>query len=231
MNWTQIYNRGLRLANTNAVDYNVSQASEDMELRHQDLVNRIVSVTREDYFWDVGTTDTVVYQSEYVVEKLGISPDDLDIKKINKVFVKYKSTDTYYTKLLYKSPTNLEHHPDYYKTNQSQNDAFFYIQDKSIFIYPAPEEAITWWLEVYCIHKPAEINTDSSEDEIEIPSEFHRLIAIGLSADIFYLQGKINEANDAEAKYEAGIRDMVAFMKSRYNNPKKKDFSKLNNYR
>lgn len=231
MNWTQIYNRGLKFAHTNALDYSTTLASEDMELRHQDLVDRIVSVTKGDYFWDLGKTNTVVNQSEYVADKLGISPDDLDIKKINKVFVKYVSTDTYPTRLSYVSPNTLEYHPDYYKLNQPKSTAFFYIQDESIFIYPAPTEAITSGLELFVIHKPAAIDTDTTEANIEIPTQFHRLISLGLAADILYSQGDMNAGQLMDSKYEAGIQDMVSFMKARYNQPKKRTFTDLDRFR
>lgn len=231
MDWTAIYNRSLRLSHTNSADYTTSQASEDLNLRYQDLIDRITNVTKGDYFWDLWETDTVVNQSEYVVEKLGISPDDLDIKKINKVFVKYQSTDTYYTRLNYVNPNSLENHPDYYKANQPEIAPFFYIQDNSIFIYPAPEEVVTNGLQIFCIHKPADITTSTSEDDIELPAQFHRILVLGMVADVYYSQGKINEANDAENKYEDAIRDMEAFMKARYNQPRRKTFTKLNEFR
>lgn len=231
MDGTAIYNRSLRLSHTNANDYTTAQATEDMELRHQDLVDRIVVVTKGDYFWDTWISDTVIGQSEYVADKLWISPDDLDIKKINKVFIKYNDWDAYYTPVRFQNPATLDEHPDYYSDNQPTVDPFFYIQDESIFIYPAPSAAITGGLQLYCIHKPTAITTSSTEASIEIPTQFHKLIVLGLVADVYYSQGKINEANDAEAKYEAGILDMVAFMKQRYNQPKKKTQSGLDFYR
>jgi hypothetical protein len=118
------------------------------------------------------------------------------------VFIKYKSTDQYPTRLEYKSPNTLTEHPDYYKTKQSNNSPFFYIQDESIFVYPAPDEVIIGGLEIFVAHKPAKIDTTSSEDAIEIPSQFHKLIALGMTADIYYGQGKINEAQAMEAKYD-----------------------------
>ncbi len=231
MDWTQIYNRALRLSNTNANDYTTAQASEDMNIRYQDMVDRIVSITKGDYFWDLGKTDTVVWQSEYVAEKLWISPDDLDIKKVNKVFIKYSSTDEYFTRVEYVSPNTLEQHPDYYKDNQQERNPFFYIQDTSVFIYPAPTEVVTWGIELFVIHKPEAIDTDSTEDDIEISAQFHSIIVLWLVAEIFYSQGKINEANDADAKYEEWIQGMVSFLKARYNQPKKKVITDLKNFR
>ena len=85
MNSAQIIARAFRKAHTNSVDY--PSVVEDLNLVYQDIVDRIVVITKGDFFWDKGTTNTVVNQSEYVAEKLGIAPGDLDIKKINKVFI------------------------------------------------------------------------------------------------------------------------------------------------
>ena len=232
MNWTQIYNRALRQTHTNAVDYNTTQADDDIDLRYQEIVDEIVSVTKWDYFWDKWVTNTVVWQSEYVAEKLGISPDDLDIKKINKVFVKYKSTQEDFTKVLYQNPWALPEHPNYYKDNQSTAEPFFYIQDTSIFLYPAPTEVIVWGLELFVTHKPVAITTSSAENVIEIPTQFHKLISDWLRIDIFLSQGKENEAQLAQQKYDTWLRDMVAIMKQRYNATIIKSFvNNLNPYR
>lgn len=219
MNWTQIYNRALRQTHTNTADYLTTIADIDLDLRYQELVDEIVSVTKWDYFWDKWVTDTVIWQSEYVAEKLGIAPDDLDIKKINKVFIKYTSTQTEFTRVVYQNPWVLSEHPDYYATQQANSIPFFYIQDNSIFIFPAPTEAVTWGLELFVIHKPKEITTSSTEDDIEIPTQFHKLISDGLRIDIFLGQGKEIDAQNAQVRYNNGIKDMVAVMKQRYNQP------------
>ena len=231
MNAQQIIDRALRLTHTNVNDYNPTQSIEDLNLVYQDMVDEIVVVTKGDYFWDTGITDTVVFQNEYVAEKLWISPDDLDIKKINKVFVKYKDTDQYKTQLTYQNPWVLDKHPDWYKVNQPVNEAFFYIQDESVFIFPAPEEAIVWGLELFVIHKPADLTTSSTEDDIEIPTQFHKVIADGLKTAIYQSQGKLNEAQVAEQDYQRGIQNMVSFMKQRYNQPRRKTITWLDDFR
>lgn len=231
MNAQQIIDRALRLTHTNVNDYNATQSIEDLNLVYQDMVDEIVVNTKWDYFWDTGLTNTIVNQSEYVAEKLGIAPDDLDIKKINKVFVKYKSTDTYKALLSYQSPTTLTKHPDYYKANQVITQPFFYIQDNSIFIYPAPTEAIVGGLELYVIHKPAELTVASSEAQIEITPQFHKVMADGLKSYIYQSQGKINEAQVAEQDFMTWVRKMVSFMKQRYNQPRAKTITWLDNFR
>lgn len=219
MNGTQIYNRALRQTHTNAVDYDTTQADDDIDLRYQEIVDEIVSVTKWDYFWDKWITNTVIDQTEYVAEKLGISPDDLDIKKINKVFIKYSDTQENFTRVTYQNPWVLEKHPDYYATHQPTISPFFYIQDNSIFVYPAPTEVIVWGLELFVIHKPTAITTSTTEDNIELPTQFHKLISDWLRIDIFLSQGKENEAQAAQNKYDLWLRQMSEVMKQRYNQP------------
>ncbi len=222
MNWTEIYNKALRQTNTSWDDYTTDFADIDLDYRYQELVDVIVSVTKGDYFWDLWVTDTVVWQSEYIAEKLGIAPDDLDIKKINKVFVKYTADQEKFTKVTYQNPWVLQEHPDYYKTNQSVVNPFFYIQDNSIFLYPAPTEIVTGGLELFVIHKPAAISTASAESDIEIPIQFTNLLVVWLRIDIYLSEWKENEAQIAQQKYDKWIKDMTAFMKQRYNQPKAK---------
>lgn len=231
MNWQQIIDRALRLTHTNVANYPIAQSNEDLNLVYQDLVDRIVSITKGDYFWDIWTSDSVSWQSEYLAEKLGIEPDALDIKKINKVFIKYSANQTYYTQAKYQNPWKLEEHPDYYKDKQPKNCPFFYIQDESFFIYPAPTENVTDWIQIYVIHKPADIDNTTTEDNIEIPAQFHSIIATGLKVYIYQSQGKLNEAQVAQQEYELGIQNMVAFIKQRYNQPLKKTKDNLASYR
>lgn len=231
MNSPQLISRSLRLTHTNVADYLDTQSLEDLNLVYQDLVDRIVSVTKGDYFWDIGKATTVINQSEYVAEKLWLSPDDLDIKKINKVFIKYTADQEYFTLAEYRNPTTLDKHPDWYKANQPESLPFFYIQDTSIFIYPAPQVAITGGLEMYVIHKPADLTLTSTEADIEIPAQFHRIIADGLAWYIYLSQGKLNEAQVQKQIYENGIAEMVAFMKQRYNQPQKKTITWLERFR
>jgi len=231
MDFQQIVDRARRLCHTNENNYDDTVAVEDGNLIYQELVDEIVVNTKGDYFWDKWETDTVEDESEYLVQKLGISPDDLDIKKINKVFIKYSDTATEFTPVTYQNPWLLTRHPDYYKTNQSTSNPFFYIQDTSIFIYPAPTEVVTNGVEIYVIHKPAAVDMDSEESEIEIPTQFHKLISDGLRPYIFHSQRKTNEAIAAQKEYENGITKMVEFLKQRYNQPKQKTFSNLTSFR
>lgn len=231
MNVQQIIDRAIRLSHTDSDNYTNTMALEDLNLAYQELVDEIVSITKGDYFWDTGKTTTAIWQSEYVAEKLGLEPNDLDIKKINKVFIKYTDGQEYPTQLKYVAPTLLEAHPDYYKDTQPTTDPFFYIQDNSIFIYPAPTEVVNWWLELFVIHKPADLAIDWEEADIEIPTQFHKVLSDKLMVYIYESQNKINESQVALQNYDRGIDKMTTFMKARYNNPVNKVITNLDSYR
>ncbi len=122
-------------------------------------------------------------------------------------------------------------HPDYYKDNQSKTTPFFYIQDESFFVYPAPTEAVIWGIEIFVIHKPADIDNTTTETNIEIPAQFHKLISDWLKMYVYQSQGKLNEAQIAEQEYENWIDKMTSFIKQRYNQPLKKTKTNLASYR
>lgn len=231
MNSLDILNRSRRLSYTDIDSYTNDTWIEDLNLVYQDMVDSIVAVSKWDYFWDTGKTDTVIWQSEYTADKLWVNPDALDIKKINKVFIKYTADQEYLTQVRYQNPWVLENHPDYYKENQPESDPFFYIQDNSIFVYPAATSIISNWLEMFVIHKPAKLDILSTEDDIELPSQFHKTLSDWLMQYIYMSQGKINEAMSAEQRYNQWVDEMVKVIKQRYNQPVKKTVSNLNQYR
>lgn len=231
MTGTEIHEEALDNAWTNIANYNTTKASRDMNNVYQMLVNKIVVLSKGDYFFDIGRLDaTVIGQSEYEAKKLWLTPDALDIKRINKVFVKYSDSDDF-VKCRYQNPWVLEEHPSYYAENQSKSDPFFYIQDESYFVYPAPTEVVTWGIEIFVIHSPADIDTDSVETDLEISKEFHYLIALWMAIKVLKRQGKHNEANDLKVDFDRGVSEMTTFIKQRYNQPVKKTRTWLWNFR
>lgn len=219
MNVRQIIDKALFDTHTNWNDYPDTQAIIAANYRYWDLIDMVVNEVKERFFWDIWLTDTVVDESEYLAEKLGIAPDDLDIKKIDGLYVKYKNSDTYYTKLKYRDESSLTMDKDWYKDNTSQQDAFFYIADNSYFIYPTPKEVVTNWIRLEVIHAPADLTVDTVESDIELERQFHYIISLWLEIDIYKSQWKLNEANLAEQKYDKEADKMISKLKDRYDEP------------
>lgn len=219
MNTQQIVDRARRLTHTNANNYVDSDAVEDLNLVYQEIIDSIVTEVDEDYFWDIWNFNTVAWQSEYNISEIWVAPNELDIKKINKVFVKYDTNVTLLTQARFLNPSSLQFVEEFYETNQPSSDPFFYFKDKSVFIYPAPSTSITEWGRLNLIHVPAELTISSTEDDVEIPFQYHKIISLWMRAMIFDGQWKTAESQNAEVKYKKWIDDMVTFLKDRYNLP------------
>ena len=219
MNTRQIKDKALFDTHTNDNNYPDAQALLTMNIRYADLVDLIVNYVKERFFWDIWETDTIIWQSEYLAESLGVSPDDLDIKKIDWLYVRYKSTDQYMKKLTYRDEASLTMDKAYYEENTSESDAFFYIADDSYFIYPTPSEAVTNWIKLEVIHAPADLTMDSVESDIELERQFHYIISLWLEIDIYKSQGKLNESSLAQQNYDREAQKMVSKLKDRYDEP------------
>lgn len=219
MNVRQIIDRALFDTHTNPSNYPDAQAIISVNFRNWDLVDRIVNEVWERFFWDIWETDLVAGQNEYEFEKLWIEPDALDIKKIDWLYVRYDSNDTYMKKLKYRDESSLNKDKQWYKDNTSIQDAFFYIADNSYFIYPSPTNTITDWIKLEVIHAPVDLTVDSLESDIELEKQFHYIISLGLEIDIYKSQWKLNEANLAEQKYDKEADKMISKLKDRYDEP------------
>lgn len=219
MNLRQIIDRALRLTHTNINDYVDAQSVEDSNLVYQEIVDEIENNVDEDFFWDIWEVDTVIDQSEYVIEKLWVSPNDLDIRKVNKVFIKYDTNATYHTQARFLNPSALDRDLAFFEDTQPTSDPFWYIQDKSIFVYPTSSEVVTDGLRINVIHAPADLDINSAETDIEIPVQFHKVIATGIKQYIYQSQGKLNEQQVAIQDFENEKQKMVLFLRERYGQP------------
>lgn len=197
--------------------------------------NQIVQSVREDYFWDRVKVNTVADQWEYDITTASINwkwtaDTSVNIKKISKLFVKYEDTD-YYTPVEYLSPELLEKDPEWYEDNQSVANPFYYIQDRSIFIYPKPTEITTQWLKMQVIYSPPAIAYDSEEVWLPLQKDKHYIYALGIQEQIYKSQNKDAEAANAKAIFKAELIETLSFMKSRTTQPRKKVITNLDNYR
>ena len=125
----------------------------------------------------------------------------------------------FYSSFLSK-PWNFRQTPWLLQSQPSNNTAFL--------LYT---EIVASGLELYVIHKPKAITTASTEDDIEIPTQFHYLISLWLAMSALQDQRKFNEAAVIEQKYDIWVIEMITFVKERYNQPKEKTISWLNDFR
>ena len=181
--------------------YPDAQALLDLNFVYQDIISEIITRVDEDYFWNIGKAPTVIWQEEYTITEIWETPDNFKINQINKVFIKY-TEDWWYTKATRVNPASLEFDSDWYKSNQCVLNPFFYIQDKSVFLFPAPTKVIADWLKIHTILQPQDLSLAGTEDSIKIDQRFHRYLIDWMLPLIYQSRWMINEATNFNNLYE-----------------------------
>lgn len=181
------------------------------------LINEIRQKVNEDYFYNEWISDTVQNQREYrFLDRTASIPWMVKVKGIS---IKYKTTDTEYKKVRPETLSNLDRDLEWYSTNQSKDDPFFIISDNSVFIYPSPTEAVTWWIKFYWISDPCDLTTTSVEWDIKIPLEFHDLIPLGMMPYSYQARGMLNEKNNAKNEFLQETQRMISNLSDRIITP------------
>ena len=204
MTWQEI----IDLSRTISWWLSTSQLPDSTAVKYMNIwyhkVKREIIDLRQDFFWDIfKPTTTVVWQSEYSI------PDSLtwnykDMSKALAFSIKYESTWDY-TPCSKKYPYSLDHDLEWYKTNQSQWEPFVHISDKSYFIYPAPLEAVTNWINIYWIKDLVDIDENTVEADIfdwKIPTDYHYIIAYYVRYMYFMSRWPDFKNDKREAKFD-----------------------------
>lgn len=234
---SEIIAKALLDTHTNSENYDPATVwIEALNIVSNTINNQIVETVREDYFWDEFKVDTVIWQTEYKIVEGEIAWDwvadtEVNIKKVNKLFIKYVDTDTYYTQVEYVAPYTLDKDLDEYAATQSGSSPFYYIQDRSVFIYPAPEVEITEWLKMNAIYTPPTILLASPESWLAIQPDKHYIYALWIEEQIYKSQWKINEANNAKAIFNQELIKLMTYLKGRVNAAKTKTITWLDTFR
>ena len=170
------------------------------------------SANREGYNYDIFTaTTTVVNQSEYQLP--AVAWDTAWIKKVYSISINYdwETYDTWvlkYLKAREVSPSSLAHDWNYYVNNQSADDPIYYIADNSYFVAPAPQSAVTSWVQVKGTKKIADYTASTTEANIIIPVDHHEVLVQGILPYIYKAQWKLQESSFEKAEYERQ-RDLI----------------------
>lgn len=72
----------------------------------------------------------------------------------------------------------------------------------SLYIYPYPTEAIVDWIKIYWVKSAPDLTLASTEDDILLEREYHRIFVFALLPYCWHARWMINEKNDAIAEYE-----------------------------
>lgn len=197
-----------------------SQISDDQMLIYlntvyQELFSEIAEKTDKKLTWQEWTADTVANQSEYTLPILNTWTEEPGLKRLLNIYIKYTSSDTYYTKLqvldyeeFSASPDYLQQYEDWKATESGSGNERSYpyplavrADEYSIFLNPAPEEAVTGWLKIQWIYTPLDLTTTSIESDIKLPREFHDLLAVWMEQYVWGYRQLDSKRNIAMNRY------------------------------
>lgn len=168
-------------------------------------------LTDDEYFYENGSSNTVIWQVEYNITEI-VSPNygTVDINRIKRVFIKYSANQTYYTPCREVSPAMLDYWKDYYAVHQPKTDPIYYIQDNSVWVFPASTEVVTNWFFIEAIIQPPALLTTDTADKVQVPERINELIEDWMvSFAMEYIWKPLNECTAQEQLFDKRLRDVV----------------------
>lgn len=177
---------------------------------YKEMQNKIIKNVNENYFYDILKTDTLAGQNEYTLRTA--DNNDVGMKKIISANIKWKDTDTYYSKLQHSSTAISLQAIDEQAASPDQ-EPFIQIKDGSVFIFPAPTESIVDGLMVEWLVSLIDLVVDWVENTIfpynsEL-RDYHKVLAYGI---VPYIYGKLKQTNEkisAKNEYLSELNTMV----------------------
>ena len=149
----------------------------------------------DDYFFQNGKTNTVAGQQEYTIydiwETDSLVSEVTDITRIKTVSIKYTEDQAHYTPCRLASAEQLLYTKDYYATNQSKRDPFYFIQGQSIWIYPVADVAVTNGLLIEAIIQPPSLLTTDVAELVVVPERINEVIEDGMTPFALEYIGKM----------------------------------------
>lgn len=175
------------------------------------------------YFWTWGWTNTVIGQSEYTIDTFTF-PDTTtrDITSVDRVSVKYSATGKYYQlekRDFHSLEDDIENYSDYSGT------PFYFIRDKSVFVFPAPTGVVTGWVKIYGNYRPLDLVISTDNTQIKTPKLNIIYLSYYLASMYWTANLREDKAVENMTKCEAEIQAMCETIKMQDNEPIKQRVS------
>lgn len=213
---------------------NISQLPDATALRWYNdgrdvLIDRIIQ-EKEDFFYDVFTTDLTLGKNEYKMNKRGdLAADGVTVlngvAKTKSLSVKFKSTDEYYTKLSPRTQENLDYDEASYDETKTP---FFILSDTSWFVYPTPTEDVTDGLKAYLITYPKKL---ALGDDETLPDNFSKAIRYYFFARYYEGANRPEKVELNDAKFTKEINRVATSLSGRVSSPKQIKTPSLNYFK
>ena len=160
---------------TDEIAVDNTKALNFLNRARRDIFNEIRKVNDFFFFNYYSVVNSVIWQEEYTIQQRTSTLSW--IPKVIWVSIKYNNSYDF-KKARLENINNLTQDLSWYKTNQSNQDPFYLVLDKSIFIFPAPTENIEGSIKIYGITDLPDVTISWDENDIGIPLEFAHLLPL-----------------------------------------------------
>ena len=145
---------------------------QDLNIVYKDIFSRLSAKSKK-YTWQRYTTDSVVGQNEYLIPKPVLS--ETGIKRVLNISIKYSSSSEYIPCKVYDSSIPLD------SAYNNTEAPYFINRDDSIFVYPAPTQAVENGVMVEWQYLPLDLALTTTSENIKLARENHDLLVLGLN--------------------------------------------------
>lgn len=201
------------------ITVNEADALRYVNKRRNQLINIINTRVDEEYFWDIFSANTVAWQNEYTFpQSSAIAAGALRIKKLD---VKYKAVWEY--KEVKKSMVWPSMSIEQLNTLDPSDQAFYEVRSWSVFLYPAPLESITGWLDIQVILNLPDITVLSTSADFfgvehsELRQFIGSVLVEGVCIDFYNKAKQYTDRDEQKIEYQAQIEEMVDAISNRSN--------------
>jgi len=215
MDWYALVAYARATSWTDISNYNLPDVLTDLNAAYHTIEDAIVKKIWEKFFWNRATWDSVPYQSEYTF----MNQTFWNIKGTNKIYgvsIDYGNTWTF-TKCFRQDTDLLDHDESYYEVHQPKTSPFYEVKDNSVFVYPAPVDN-TSKIRVFISTGLVDFDETVSESDLfngKIPAKYHYIIGLWARQYSYIRQKLLNEAMDAENKFQRELATMISSLNTR----------------
>lgn len=197
----------------NAID-GEARAYDRLNQVKDELWNKIVaSTTGKDLSWEEWTQDWTAMQSEYPLPQVVLNENR--VKKIQSLSVTYGSAtynltgDLVYTPARFVDRAGLPNDWDWYVNNQPQSDPIYCVGDKAIFVAPVSPNTVASGLKMTGVKKIPDYDSNTTEDGMVIPDDYHYVLVLGLEAKFIKKQWQRWVAQQAKQEFDQSAQTML----------------------
>ena len=236
MNATDIFNYARLKSYVDVLQYSDSTLLPFLNIRYHELEN-LITTLKEDYFYDVYTSDTVAWQNRYIMKSSTATAEW--VKKVISTAIKYWATDQFFYKLNLWNTDNDSRSLDKISSETSKENGFYVMKWTEIIVYPTPSESVTWWLVQEVIVNLKDLTATSVEADIFSTTidnhselrQYHYILWLWIASDVFGLRWMYWEKAQLDNEYNIAKENMIRQISDRYQSPIVQQLLDVNYYK